>query len=303
MDKEGGGCEPGQKIAGFEVGRDAGRLRNIIALVNRDSTDVEDYRRLLEAAAAADEPRILAANLFEGSLGNTLKGSAAYQTEEQIELCRDDFKTLLLVKVPRLDPDRVARGREERDLFDRTWLDVLPNDAAFLFLGDGTIELKQYSVDPHVDGRRLVSEGVKRYRPGQTMVVRRDVDAFDAFRVSGEVWILQAVVNKHSDLVVHYDRATLERTGASSSNFHATRMEFVMDILRNLPTEGAAEAIEEIYAKSRFYFVRWKAVQTLLRMDLARGAQVLSRALEDEHPHVRGAAARTCQALRQHGHI
>ena len=76
-----------------------------------------------------------------------------------------------------------------------------------------------------------------------------------------------------------------------------------MDILHHLPVEGVSEAIEGIYSKSRFYFVRWKAVQTLLRMDLARGSGVLLRALEDEHPHVRGAATKTFQALRQHGHI
>jgi len=60
---------------------------------------------------------------------------------------------------------------------------------------------------------------------------------------------------------------------------------------------------ESIFESILFYFVRWKAVQTILRMDLQRGTRVLMRASSDDHPQVRVAADRTIQNLRLHGHI
>lgn len=290
-------------VAGLDVGARAATLPNILALLDTRSTCIDDYTPLLKAAAAAGEFQGLAALLLDNIDDASLIGKAAYQAEEQIEVCRDEVKTLLLVKVPEMDfqlSSVTARGGHQ---FVRSQLDLLPNDASFLFLGSGTMELRQLQVAAESGGERLEDLGVVRYTNGDIMTVCRGRDVFDTISVSGTVWLLQLVINEHSDLVHHYRRDSLQRTGVSSANIHASRMEFVMDIFRHLPAAGSLDMLEHIYDSSRFHFVRWKAVQTLLRMDLKRGAGVLMRARSDDHAQVRVAACRTIQNLRQHGHI
>lgn len=291
-----------RRLAGLELGGAIDALPNIVALLESSSVEMGDYVRLLEATAVNDEIGAMAGLLFSGALELT-SGRNAYQSEDQIELWRDEVKTVLLVNVPRMGSSNcVVSGQVGRQIV-RARLDVLPNDACFLFLGKGSMKLRLLSVDPDSQGEQLVEHGVNQFSTGQVMRLRRDIDAFDTLEVSGDVWLLQVVVNDHSDLVYHYDRSTLRRIGASSSNFHATRMEFVMDILWRLPVDGAVAMLSSEYRSSRFYFVRWKAVQTLLLLDLVQAKPVLECAANDVHPQVRSAANRTLSNLRRHGHI
>ncbi|WP_337243636.1 HEAT repeat domain-containing protein [Luteimonas sp. gir] len=290
-------------VAGLDIGTRADGLTNILAVLDSRSTFVDDYTPLLRAAASAGEFRGLAEVLLECIDDESLVGKAAYQTEDQIEICRDEAKTILLVKVPEMDLQQGVAMAPGGHQFVRSQLDLLPNDASFVFLGDGAMELRMLQVEPQSCGERLEDRGVFSFSGGDVMTVRRGQGVFDTISVKGTVWLLQLVINEHSDLVYHYDRQSLSRTGVSSANFHASRMEFVMDILRQFPVEGSLEELENIYDSSRFYFVRWKAVQTLLKMDLQRGADVLIRASSDDHPQVRVAAERTIQNLRRHGHI
>lgn len=290
-------------LAGLNVGTRAAGLDNIMMLLDSRSNSIDDYPPLLKAAAVAGEFQRLAALLL-GSLNDaSLIGRAAYQAEDQIEVCRDEVKTVLMAKVPEMDvalSSVTARGGHK---FMRSKLDLLPNDASFLFLGDGDMELRHLQVAPDSEGERLEDLGVVRYTRGDVMTVRRGKDAFDTISVTGTIWLLQLVINEHSDLIHHYDRETLRRSGVSSANLHASRMEFAMDIFKRFPVKGSLDMLEHVYDSSRFHFVRWKAVQTLLSMDLGRGAGVLLRAGSDQHPQVRAAADRTIQNLRQHGHI
>jgi len=290
-------------LAGLDVGTRASGLGNILALLDSRSKCVDDYTPLLRAAAAAGEFQALAALLL-GSLDDpSLIGKAAYQAEDQIEVCRDEVKTILMAKVPEMDVALSSATARDGHQFMRSKLDVLPNDASFLFLGAGAMELRHLQISPDSAGGRLEDIGTVRYTHGEVMTVRSGKDAFDTISVTGTIWLLQLVINEHADLVHHYDRETLQHSGVSSANFHASRMEFVMDIFKRFPVKGSLDMLEHVYDSSRFHFVRWKAVQTLLCMDLQRGAEVLTRAGADQHPQVRAAADRTIQNLRQHGHI
>lgn len=290
-------------IAGLDVGERADGLTSILAILDSRSTCIDDYTSLLQAAVHGNEFQELAAVLMDSIDDVSLTGKAAYQTEDQIEICRDEAKTILLVKVPEMDLQRGSATAPGGQRFVLSQLSLLPNDASFVFLGDGVMELRLLQVAPESSGERLEDRGAFSFYSGDVMTVRRGHDVFDTISVKGTIWLLQLVINEHSDLVHHYDRESLQRAGVSSADFHATRMEFVMDIFRNFPVDSSLEALENIYESSRFYFVRWKAVQTLLRMDLQRGAGVLMRASSDEHPQVRVAADRTIKNLRQHGHI
>lgn len=292
-----------RKLAGLDVSHRASELDNILALLDSCSTLIEDYTPLLRAAAVAGEFRVLAALLLDSIDDESLTGRAAYQAEDQIELCRDDVKTILLVKVPEMSLQRASPATRDGRQFDRAHLGLLANDACLLFLGDGAIDLRHLQVAEDSAGERLEGLGVVRYTNSDVVTLRRDKDAFDTLSVTGTVWLLQLVINEHSDLVYHYDRESLQRSGVASASFHASRMEFAMDIFKRFPLEGTLDLLERIFESSRFYFVRWKAVQTILRMDLQRGTRVLMRASSDDHPQVRVAADRTIQNLRLHGHI
>lgn len=290
-------------IAGLDVGERADSLTSILAILDSRSTCIDDYTPLLHAAVSRDEFQTLAAVLLDSIEDASLTGKAAYQAEDQIEICRDEVKTILLVKVPEMDIQGGSAMAPGGQKFVLSQLNLLPNDASFVFLGDGVIELRLLQVAPESGGERLEDRGAFSFYSGDVITLRRGHDVFDTISVKGTIWLLQLVINEHSDLVHHYDRESLQRVGVSSADFHATRMEFVMDILRHFPVDSSLEALEGIYESSQFYFVRWKAVQTLLRMDLQRGAGVLMRASSDDHPQVRVAADRTIQNLRQHGHI
>lgn len=290
-------------VAGLEVGYQAAGLDNILALLDSCSTCIDDYTPMLAAAAVAGEFRVLAALLLGSLDDESLTGRGAYQAEDQIEVCRDEIKTILLVKVPEMDLRLSSAGPRGGRQFVRAHLGLLPNDASFLFLGDGAMELRHLQVVPESAGDCLEDRGVVRYTSSDVMTLRRDKDAFDTISVSGTIWLLQLVINEHSDLVYHYDRESLQRSGVSSANFHASRMEFAIDIFKLFPVEGTLDMLEHIYESSRFYFVRWKAVQAMLLLNLQRGTCVLMRASSDDHPQIRIAADRTIQNLRLHGHI
>ncbi|WP_313423482.1 hypothetical protein [Stenotrophomonas rhizophila] len=293
----------GRTLAGLDVGTRASGLANILALLDSRSNCIDDYTPPLRAAAAEGEFQGLAALLLGSFDHASLIGKAAYQAEDQIEVFRDDVKTVLMVKVPEMDVAHSSVTVRGGHQFMRSKLDLSPNDATFLFLGDGAMELRHLQVPRDSAGDRLEDLGTVRYTHGDVMTVRSGKDAFDTISVTGTIWLLQLVINEHSDLIHHYDRETLQRSGVSSANFHASRMEFVMDIFKRFPIRGSPDMLEQIYDSSRFHFVRWKAVQTLLCMDLRRGADVLMRAGSDQHPQVRAAADVTLQNLRQHGHI
>lgn len=291
-----------RKIAGLNVGDRAGGLASILAILDSRSTRIEDYVPPLKAAAAA-EFKDLAELLLSCMDDNSLKGRGAYQTDDHIEIFRDEVKTMLLAKVPQMGLEFSAVRSDGGSSFSRTQLSLLANDACFMFLGSGTMQLRHLEVVPDSDGEELRHSRVVSYSGGDVATIRRGEDAFETMSVNGTIWLLQLIINEHSDLVSHYDRHSLRRTGVSSASVHASRLEFAMDILARFPAEGALDRLEMIYETSRFYFVRWKAVKTLLRLDLQRGAGVLMRARSDAHPQVRAAADRTIQSLRQHGHI
>lgn len=294
---------PGRReIAGLNVGDRADGLASILAILDSRSNGIEDYIPLLKAAATV-EFKGLAELLLSCMDDHSLEGRGAYQTDDHIEICRDEVKTILLTKVPQMGLKFSAVRSDGGPSFSRDQLSLLANDACFLFLGSGTMQLRHLEVVPDSDGEVLQHCSVVSYSGGDMVAIRRGQDAFETMSVDGTIWLLQLVINDHSDLVCHYGRQSLRRTGVSSASVHASRLEFAMDILGRFPAEGTPDRLEKIYEASRFYFVRWKAVKTLLRLDLQRGAGLLMRASSDAHPQVRAAADRTIQSLRQHGHI
>jgi hypothetical protein len=84
-----------------------------------------------------------------------------------------------------------------------------------------------------------------------------------------------------------------------ATNVHAGRLELALDLIRRLGHRDAGDVVEALAIASRFPTVRWKAVETLLHLDLSRGFPALERALRDEHALVRHAAATALAALAE----
>jgi hypothetical protein len=82
---------------------------------------------------------------------------------------------------------------------------------------------------------------------------------------------------------------------AVSGSTAASRLEATARLLGELGDPSCVPALAEL-AHHPHHFVRWAAVRAVAVLDPMRGVELLRRAVEDEHPHVRKAA---CAALRQ----
>jgi hypothetical protein len=142
-----------------------------------------------------------------------------------------------------------------------------------------------------------LEDGEESFCSFESFTVAAGREAVEIVATHGDVWLLQLVLSEHQPLVRHFAKDTMQLVGTSSANFHASRIEFVLDLFKRFRHVEAADIVDAIGTTSRFHFVRWKAVQTLLHLDIARGRTALERALADSHPQVRQAASKTISNL------
>lgn len=299
-------------ISGRELECEDGSLRNFIAMVRSDSRDIESYLAVVKSMVDGDELRSLAARLVEHEHEHVLESASnTGQAPGQIVVCRDDVKTIFISHITPVKADAVNAVREGSSGPRATarGISVAANDALYLVLGRGRLGFRRY----RVAGAAAVADAAAGLalehvedvvcRSGEMVLVRGEIETIDIAFVDEDVWLLELVLNEHAPLVRHFDRETLQQTGVSSSNFHATRLEFVFELFKRFGHSEAGALLEKIQRESRFHFVRWKAVQTLVHVDRKRAPGALQRASEDAHPHVRAAAVRTLDNLTAHGLI
>lgn len=85
----------------------------------------------------------------------------------------------------------------------------------------------------------------------------------------------------------------------SDPDEHVARLELALELIRRLGHVGAVDVVEALAISSRHAGIRWKAVETLLSLDVQVGLRALCRALRDDHAQVRHAAATAVEALGQ----
>jgi hypothetical protein len=91
-----------------------------------------------------------------------------------------------------------------------------------------------------------------------------------------------------------YDASTLLPVRAEAADSSTARLEYAMALLAALDHTEAVPVIATLYDHPD-HFVRWSAVRRVMDLDPSLGTQLVHRALQDVHPHVRRAAQRSLE--------
>ncbi|WP_395641412.1 HEAT repeat domain-containing protein [Rudaea sp.] len=283
------------ELDGRPLSVDDPRIAHFANLIRSQSKSLAEYVGYLKEMVEDDEFRHLAERLLDQECDYVAgKGIPMVRSENQIVLCRDSIKTLLIN-----DPAEFQSSPKEPGP-----IVALANDAAFLVLGEARVKVVHYSIVESEDQPNQLKRVIQRdYGRNDLWAVNAENGVSEITSIDGDGWILQLVLGDHLPVIRYFDRSSLYQIGTSSANVHASRIEFILDLFKRFRYQEAAAAVEKIQNTSRFHFVRWKAVQTLLNLDLERGKSSLARALNDPHPHVRRAASRTLANLVSHSII
>lgn len=268
------------------------KFSSLLSLVALEEAELGPYLSLLSEAYANGEFKALAQSMLESEVDAFGKVRMLMQPSEAIVIARDRHKTISMSHVP--PSGRSGGGGPGSDAVGT--IDVLANDVAIFVLGNGSIAVRGYTSD--ADGKRIIDRGEDTLLPGEFVCVERGRGAYEVRRSVGDVWVVQVVIGHYDHLIRHFDRHSREIVGVSSASFHATRMEFVMELLVRCAPRGCSELLCRVYADSPFHFVRWKAIKCLALVDPDLTRQMLHVAAEmDPHPHVREAALKSVKGI------
>lgn len=287
--------EVGLRINGRNI-PDVSLLPCLARLIKHESESLASFTTLVEEAYQRGEFAQLAKLLMDAELSAAASvDGLRMESEESIVLRRDTVATIFLTRVARSE---AGEARSQNGIRVARRIDILANDVA-LFAFGGEIDLRKFQLVQGVGGEFKVRDvGLTCLRDGAHLVVNRGRHGFESEAVRGDVWLLQVVMGAYEQLIRHFDRDTLRPLGVSSASYHATRMEFIVDLLVRLPPPDVSLILKRIARTSEFHFVRWKALKALVEVDYEDGFSELEHAgSNDSHPHVRRAAQRSIDAL------
>jgi hypothetical protein len=204
----------------------------------------------------------------------------------------------------RVLPTFALADAPKREGSARRTIAALPNDILAGVVGEGQIRANLYESaferDDAVFRRdhHLVRAGSRAFGPGDHFILRASHDVVDFVEVSGRVALVELALTQPRPIVWNYDAETLRAAYASSGAVDATRMEFAIELFHVFGAREAVPTLSRIAREHGHHWLRWKAVKTLLHLDLAAGSEALQLAIDDPHPHVRNAARATLANLR-----
>jgi hypothetical protein len=127
---------------------------------------------------------------------------------------------------------------------------------------------------------------------GAAHAFRAGADLFCLIRVSRPC----ALLTLRSGLVDRirwvFDAATLRPTMAIAADRASSRIEFACHILAELGAASSVPTLKRLAGSHPDHFVRWTALDSLVRVAPAAAEESLRAALDDPHPHLREVAAR-----------
>ncbi len=141
------------------------------------------------------------------------------------------------------------------------------------------------------DSRKKLNQPERvRLGPAETMAIRAGHDIVHVLpprNPTVAVYLRSPIV---STLVWHYDRATLKPKNAIGADVKAARLDYAAQLLGRVGDASAIPQLLELL-EHPVYYVRWSALQSIVRLDGRLGTQLLHKALADSHPQVRASAA------------
>lgn len=143
----------------------------------------------------------------------------------------------------------------------------------------------------------LVEHGV--IEGGEVAMFADPHEVIDFAPATGSSHMLLTLVMRTAPapLVWLFDRDTMTATRGLSPSDAATRAELLIQMFEGLQYKGAFNLLESLVHKSPYHFLRWRAVQSLLKLHTTDGISAVKHASNDSHPHVRRAAERTLNNL------
>jgi hypothetical protein len=150
--------------------------------------------------------------------------------------------------------------------------------------------------------KRLERSGVQRVRPLQVQRFRAAADVFRMLPPVEPVVLLFFTSSTLLGLRWEYDASTLFPIRAIAASSTSSRLEYTARMLAALGDRGSICALASLL-NHQDHFVRWTAIQSVMRLDFDEGVRLLEVAVDDPHPHVKGSAHRALDRLSIQGRI
>ena len=145
--------------------------------------------------------------------------------------------------------------------------------------------------------RRIALEPVSSSRLAGGEIASKDLDEVVDFHSFTRVppLFLRLAQTPERDFEWAFDRRSLCAQSYSTIRLAESNLCALFDLLGGHGDESSVDLVAA-FAAHPLHFVRWKAVQTVGRLDRQRGLSMARGALSDEHLHVREAAQATLTA-------
>lgn len=147
--------------------------------------------------------------------------------------------------------------------------------------------------DPRV---RISSLGSGVVRRGEVLKLHSDRYAYD-FQIDTPVPVVKLTTAPFQSMEWLFNKATGHAWQANDSELTATQLRVAAYILGKLADPSSIEPLSQLTTHAH-HAVRWAAVQGLGRISRSAAVDKLQQALNDPHPHLRRAAARTLDQLK-----
>lgn len=265
------------------------------------SHDLNDYREAVERVVNSSEVNALLLDMLKKAITSAKNESRTFNSiNVPIVLWQDEYK--LVMFTPSESGPTLGASKVNESLIANA-----SSDRILGFIGHGNETIKEYVFE---------TDNLDAFVPGVEMALTRaiDVKGGEVHYLAGgnRVYEFNASHNILSALSVHppvptyqlswlFDRHTLRALRCASASTLATRLQYVIKLFLQYPSEENTQAIAKLARESEFHFVRWDAIKALLQLDFNQGYDLLESASNSEHPHLMNAAQKTLQNMAAKG--
>ncbi|MDE2148698.1 MAG: HEAT repeat domain-containing protein [Gammaproteobacteria bacterium] len=189
----------------------------------------------------------------------------------------------------------------------RQYLHSTPFHGMFAPLGADSLRYDLYQLPPdHRNevfdpGQRLTPAGAGCTGPGGLLLLRGEQYVYDFKPPARPLPVLKFTSAAIRPLEWLFKRDTRYAWQANDAALNFTQLRVAAHVLGRLAQPSSAQPLSFLSGHAH-HAVRWAAIQNLARVNRSAALERLQRAADgDPHPHLRKAAQRSLQALRQPG--
>ncbi len=180
---------------------------------------------------------------------------------------------------------------------------MVPNHSLSALISDGEIRVTKYSVCDPITINDVKSD-TKIYQKEQNFPAKNQVFTRNGFTEADEIVSMGVqpalTFRVNTSIFGEYEWA-FDQNSCSALQVYTLReresfLTTIFDLLGDVRSPESIPFVEPFSAHP-LHFVRWKAIQTLGRIDKPRALAFVEAALEDPHPQIRAAAEATLSGL------